>query len=420
MFVPNSFIDGSAGGTPITAATLNNLELGLVAADVTNPASAAALSLSTTYAMPRGGLLVGLGDSIPAAGDNASAYFYADSYNLYAAMLSGGRVQYVQNAGVGGNTTSMMLARFDTDVTPYAPSVVTFNGGTNDFTFGVSDTTYRANVKALVAKIRAIKATPIIFTPMPVSGAGAVQKAQIARNVNWCIRYGLANQIQVVDALSVLVDQTTDGNYATANTRDGGTHPSNLGHYILGQALASLFVNMPVYSTLAKYTSDPNNLVVNGMMQGSGATAPGWDVNSAPSSGTWSAQMIADSAWPGGMKQRLTLTGAIGNLQLHQHTTIATGFAVGDLMEISCMVSNTVGVRSVVNVGCNGSSGNPANLFEQPVTQGQVVRRFIVPAGTIGLDVTIAANSPTNTIAVTGNVDYSGVTLRNLTAEGSV
>ena len=49
MFVPNSFTDGVAGGTPITAATLNNLENGLVAADITNPASAAALALVAGY-----------------------------------------------------------------------------------------------------------------------------------------------------------------------------------------------------------------------------------------------------------------------------------------------------------------------------------------------------------------------------------
>ena len=49
MFVPNSFSDGVAGGTPITAATLNNLENGLVAADITNPASAAAVALASTY-----------------------------------------------------------------------------------------------------------------------------------------------------------------------------------------------------------------------------------------------------------------------------------------------------------------------------------------------------------------------------------
>ena len=52
MFVPNSFVDGSAGNTPITAATLNNLELGLVDADITNPASAAAVALAANYARP--------------------------------------------------------------------------------------------------------------------------------------------------------------------------------------------------------------------------------------------------------------------------------------------------------------------------------------------------------------------------------
>ena len=57
MFVPNSFTDGVAGGTPITAATLNNLEQGVVAADITNPASAATTALAaaiTAQAEPVG------------------------------------------------------------------------------------------------------------------------------------------------------------------------------------------------------------------------------------------------------------------------------------------------------------------------------------------------------------------------------
>ena len=50
-FVANSFVDGAAGGTPITAASLNNLEQGLVAADITTPGSAAAVSLAAQFAL---------------------------------------------------------------------------------------------------------------------------------------------------------------------------------------------------------------------------------------------------------------------------------------------------------------------------------------------------------------------------------
>lgn len=53
MFIPNNFVDGVAGATPITAATLNNLETGLVAADITNPASAAGVQ-AATYALTSG------------------------------------------------------------------------------------------------------------------------------------------------------------------------------------------------------------------------------------------------------------------------------------------------------------------------------------------------------------------------------
>ena len=48
-FVANSFTDGPAGGTPITAATLNNLEQGVLAADITTPGSAAAVSLAAQF-----------------------------------------------------------------------------------------------------------------------------------------------------------------------------------------------------------------------------------------------------------------------------------------------------------------------------------------------------------------------------------
>ena len=44
-FVANTFVDGPAGGTPITAAALNNLGRGVVAADITNPASASTAAL---------------------------------------------------------------------------------------------------------------------------------------------------------------------------------------------------------------------------------------------------------------------------------------------------------------------------------------------------------------------------------------
>ena len=72
-FAANSFVDGAAGGTPITAASLNNLEQGLVAADITTPGSAAAVSLAAQLA----GLL------LPSTADASYArisYFEAEKY----------------------------------------------------------------------------------------------------------------------------------------------------------------------------------------------------------------------------------------------------------------------------------------------------------------------------------------------------
>lgn len=48
-FIPDTFVDGVAGNTPITAAKLNNLEQGVAAGDGTNPASAEAMHDGTTF-----------------------------------------------------------------------------------------------------------------------------------------------------------------------------------------------------------------------------------------------------------------------------------------------------------------------------------------------------------------------------------
>lgn len=53
-FVANTFVDGPAGGTPITAAALNNLGQGVAAADITNPSSAAGIQAAGYFTQTTG------------------------------------------------------------------------------------------------------------------------------------------------------------------------------------------------------------------------------------------------------------------------------------------------------------------------------------------------------------------------------
>ena len=89
-FIADLFADGVAGGTPLTAAKLNNLEQGELNADVTNPASAAAIAIRATItaqAEP-----IGLSGTTNAALSNTFATRAEGGYILATFRASSGSV----------------------------------------------------------------------------------------------------------------------------------------------------------------------------------------------------------------------------------------------------------------------------------------------------------------------------------------
>ena len=67
------------------------------------------------------------------------------------------------NKGVGGHTAADLLARFNADVTWQNPNYVWIMTGTNDYWKNVSAATYKSNMRALINRVRAIGAVPIVF-----------------------------------------------------------------------------------------------------------------------------------------------------------------------------------------------------------------------------------------------------------------
>lgn len=183
--------------------------------------------------------LLALGDSITAVSGGTSLPASVN-FAMLAAWSLAPRLCYIHNAGVGGDTTAQMLARFTTDVTPYSPNLVTIMGGTNDSRLSVSLATFQANIAALVAAVRAIGATPIICTVPPNSGAtgGAPRKALIAAYNAWLPTYCTAEGITLFDAYAVLNDPGNDTNIMAAYDLDG-THPNYAGQVALGAALTT-------------------------------------------------------------------------------------------------------------------------------------------------------------------------------------
>ncbi|MBN1246148.1 MAG: hypothetical protein JXC32_00730 [Anaerolineae bacterium] len=77
-----------------------------------------------------------------------------------------GRVHHCINAGVGGDTTRELLARFDEDVARYSPHVVLLTIGGNDANpdRALDSATYRANLFALCEMIGGLDAVPVLQT----------------------------------------------------------------------------------------------------------------------------------------------------------------------------------------------------------------------------------------------------------------
>lgn len=98
-----------------------------------------------------------------------------------------GRVHHCINAGVGGDTTRELLARFDEDVARYAPHAVFVTIGGNDASpdRDLDAATYRANLLVLCEMIGGLGAVPILQTyyAADLAGLGPVHGPRFQANM---------------------------------------------------------------------------------------------------------------------------------------------------------------------------------------------------------------------------------------------
>ena len=138
------------------------LALGFLAA----PAPAAE---PAAFPLKDGDVWVMAGDSITAQHLHSN-YFEAFCYARYPKMKFAFR-----NSGVGGHTIPTTLARFDYDIEAWKPTVVSVELGMND-SGGTQTDAFVKNMGTMVARIRGVKARPIIFAASPVNDATLVPK----------------------------------------------------------------------------------------------------------------------------------------------------------------------------------------------------------------------------------------------------
>src|SRR6516162_9572123 len=122
-----------------------------------------------TFPLKDGDTWVMVGDSITAQHLHSN-YFEAFCYARYPKLTFRFR-----NSGVGGDTIPKVLARYDWDVAPWRPTVVSVELGMNDKgPFSVEQ--YIENMGKLHDKITAGKARPVYFTASPVNDGSTSTK----------------------------------------------------------------------------------------------------------------------------------------------------------------------------------------------------------------------------------------------------
>jgi lysophospholipase L1-like esterase len=177
--------------------------------------------------------------------------------------LSKGQIIMVRNAGIPGNTTAQMDARFASDVAPYASQIDTvfLLAGTNDSAV-TALATWVASMKSIIAKIRALGKQPITAT-IPPNNNAAPRPAAITQQNAWIRRYAGQNGIPLVDFYEALVDSATGG-FLTGYNADA-THPAAQGREAMAAALVDTLRPLlsPAPVTIPQDNKDPNNLLTN-------------------------------------------------------------------------------------------------------------------------------------------------------------
>ena len=308
-------------------------------------------SIANSAAKPCvGARVVSFGDSTVNGGTDAAFGQLGDrDFTSWAAMLSGGKFLYVKNAGISGNSAAEALARFDTDVAPYAPSVVVIALGINDAVRGYTLSTYRTSMLQIIAKCRRIGAMPWLLTVAPNFNAGSIQ-TKIAQYNAWLRSYCASTGTPLVDTNALLTDTTT-GSYLSAYDLDG-THQNVAGAKVMGQAIADVAAAvLPPWSpALPTHNTDNASLITNGLFLTGSPTGTGW----SKTSDATTAIVAGTAGMKGNWQSIVPLT--TGAPTLHQNS-IASGFSVGDRLAFCGRAKFTVGAGTCsasVTVIANG------------------------------------------------------------------
>lgn len=362
------------------------------------------------------------GDSITNQNGDVSAtgyrYFTSSGYFTWANVLSGGKMNLVANAGIAGNSTTAMLARFDADVLAHNPDMVIVFGGTNDIALGYTSATTISNLSQIYNMLKVNGITIVVCTVLPRTEFDTTSKKNALWDVNNFIKdYASTNANCILcDWYSTIVD--IDGFSVRVNMTKDGTHPTILGAYRMGAKLASV-LNFPSSKIISNGYDDKRNILTNGCLSGDvSGKATGWSLTSSAT--VTPSKVVVDDGIDYYNQQVLTCTD--DTVSIDFYCDITTGFAIGDTIQgiAEFELSNMTTIKAInvrvyyltpTQVGLGRSSQNivtydftgiptslPGGVLKTP--------KLVIPADAQSLRYFITVN-------MNGTIKLSNLTLYN-------
>lgn len=203
----------------------------------------------------------------------------------YACALSNGRMVAVINAGINGNSTTQMAARFATDVIAFASQldVVFLYGVVNDQGAGIPRATTLANYQSMIQQALAAGLRPIIVAAPPFNNStGFIIGANNALRV-----LAQQNRIDFINPWAESIDPATGG-FLAGFAMDVTTHPGQKSLRLAGASLAAQMGFAPYVGRLPVANTDSIgiNAITNGLfLNGASGTPTG--VSAAPAEFTY-------------------------------------------------------------------------------------------------------------------------------------
>ena len=150
----------------------------------------------------------------------------------------------VKNIARSGDTTAMMIERFDADVLPFEPEVLIIMGGVNDIRDGATAKQVIKNLKILKEKCEANNITPVFATLTPMN-----EKILRGRNIgltdkDWRKERDKLNAWILKNKFAVDVSKNLydADNELRADITPDGLHPDVRGKRFIGEAIEKFLI----------------------------------------------------------------------------------------------------------------------------------------------------------------------------------